>query len=1020
MKLHSLEIQAFGPFSQKEIINFSALGDNALFLIDGPTGAGKSSILHAICYALYGETTDSERKDFGLRCDHAATDTLTELSLEFSIRGDKYRITRVPTQMRPARRGSGETEQKPTAHLRRVSDSAEEETLVAKKTRDADAEIERIVGLTSQQFLQVMVLPQGKFRELLLAKSDDRQLILSTLFQTEIYKQIEQLLKDKAGAIEKHNQSFEDRKTGAYSDVGITEGDELEILQKEAICILDSKRQEKEKLADQKQHVATKLVTAGALGKIFETRNNKQKELETYLQKTDEINAVKTSIERAEKASSIAPEWLVLQNIVKDIETKQDDIAKAEKDKNNVCLLVCKARDEVKRIEVEYKQRDILKADETTIKGYQEILVSYQLLKERFVKADENYKQAIDQKGELEEQVLYITNDLKKLQFEIEILEKESANKAEVVEQKLSAKGLFDQRKKLESARTELNSFNQAYQLDKEKFELADKDHKKSEKEANQIEMLWFSSQAAVLAAKLELDQPCAVCGSLQHPNPANFSDEALDINQQTIDHARKIQAKHLKVMNRLKELEQGCLHSVSAKENDVNKLEIELAGDANKPVAELEKIYQTLDENLKQIEEKENQLLKTKKLKIEKQNKCEPITHKLKSIEAKTPELTALKATAKSELESANKILPEKYRSHEIIEQSLIQVRQKITGLENKYITINKGLTDSLTKQSSIEAKLNILNNNLVELNIRQESQSLIWQKALIDSEFVTLDDFSNAQLHDESLEVLRHKVKTYDELVKALQVELRLLAKQLKDKQRPDLTALQQQFDQANGAFIAAEGLWTDASQQLQQLNDTQKKVELIESQQVEIKKQYEIVGTLSKAASGRGNVRVSLERFVLGNILDQVLSIASDRLHIMSKGQYRLIRQDEENQKRNTTAGLDLAIDDAYTGKTRPVATLSGGESFMASLALALGLSDVVQERSGGIQLDTLFIDEGFGSLDQDSLQLAINTLIDLQATGRTIGIISHVSELKEQMAQRIEVVGSRMGSSIKMVS
>ncbi|TXK98892.1 hypothetical protein BMR02_08245 [Methylococcaceae bacterium HT1] len=245
-------------------------------------------------------------------------------------------------------------------------------------------------------------------------------------------------------------------------------------------------------------------------------------------------------------------------------------------------------------------------------------------------------------------------------------------------------------------------------------------------------------------------------------------------------------------------------------------------------------------------------------------------------------------------------------------------------------------------------------------------------------------------------------------------------LLGEQLKDKQRPDLEILQQQCDELNKAFTLAEIIWSESSQYLTKLSDTRKKVKQIENQQADIKKQYEVVGTLSKAASGRGNVRVSLERFVLGNILDQVLSIASERLHIMSKGQYRLIRQNEEYQKRNTTAGLDLAIDDAYTGKARPVATLSGGESFMASLALALGLSDVVQERSGGIQLGTLFIDEGFGSLDQDSLQLAINTLIDLQSTGRTIGIISHVSELKEQMAQRIEVTGSRSGSSIKMLA
>ena len=156
------------------------------------------------------------------------------------------------------------------------------------------------------------------------------------------------------------------------------------------------------------------------------------------------------------------------------------------------------------------------------------------------------------------------------------------------------------------------------------------------------------------------------------------------------------------------------------------------------------------------------------------------------------------------------------------------------------------------------------------------------------------------------------------------------------------------------------------------------------------------------------------------MLGNILDSVLSIASQRLHTMSRGQYQLVRQNEEDQKKNIPAGLDLAIDDAYTGKIRPVATLSGGESFMASLALALALSDVVQERSGGIQLDTLFVDEGFGSLDQESSQLAIDILVDLQSTGRTIGIISHVSELKEQMALRVDVTGSREGSSIRVIA
>ncbi len=1020
MKLHLLEIQAFGPFANKETIEFSNLGENALFLIDGPTGAGKSSILHAICYALYGETTDSDRKELGLRCDHAPADRLTELSLEFSIRGDKYRITRVPTQMRPAKRGDGETEQKPTAHLCRVLDDGEEKTLVAKKTRDADATIEQIIGLTPEQFLQVMVLPQGKFRELLLAKSDDRQVILSTLFQTEIYKRIEQLLKDKAGAIEKQNHSFEDRKAEAYSDVNVADNEVLDKVIEEAVSLLELKLKEKDKSAGKKQQAVIALESAAALSKSFATRHNKQQDLEAYLQKTDAINTNKASIERAEKAASIAPKWLVLQTLLKDIKDKQAAIAKTEIDKENAVARLSKAKELVEQAEVKYKQRDRLKGEETRLKGYQEKLVTYQSLKDASVLADNHYKQAIDQKIVLESQAVAITKDLDALQSEVEALAKASLNKAACVEQKIMAKGVFDKRKELETAQADLLTINKSYQKEKDRFELTELAYQEAEKQANRTEMHWFSNQAAVLATKLEEKQPCSVCGSLEHPNPAGFPEGSLDINQETVDQVRELQAQQLNKMNASKGLVQGYLHSVSDKENDVNKLTLALAEDANKSIAEVEADYKTLDKELKAIEIKEQLLIKAKKQQFEKENKRSPIANEIKVIEAKIPELSSLKATAKSELDNANKLLPEEFRSNKAIEKSLSQIGQKITDIEIRQLAANKEQTDSLTNQSSIESKLKALNNNLDDLNKRQDSQAKLWEQALMNSDFSTQADFANAQLADDELEVLRNKVKTHEESVKALQAELGLLGEQLKDKQRPDLEILQQQCDELNKAFTLAEIMWSESSQYLTKLSDTRKKVKQIENQQADIKKQYEVVGTLSKAASGRGNVRVSLERFVLGNILDQVLSIASERLHIMSKGQYRLIRQNEEHQKRNTTAGLDLAIDDAYTGKARPVATLSGGESFMASLALALGLSDVVQERSGGIQLDTLFIDEGFGSLDQDSLQLAINTLIDLQSTGRTIGIISHVSELKEQMAQRIEVTGSRSGSSIKMLA
>lgn len=1020
MKLQSLEIQAFGPFAKKEVINFSALGENPLFLIDGPTGAGKSSILHAICYALYGETTDSDRKELGLRCDHAEADLLTELSLAFSIRGDHYRITRAPTQMRPSKRGGGETEQKSTAHLRRMLESGKEETLVAKKTTEAKAKIEEIVGLSSEQFLQVMVLPQGKFRALLLAKSDDRQAILSTLFQTEIYKRIEQLLKEKAGAIEKQNQAFEDRKAEALSDVHVVDSEALEMAIGEVVGLLEAKQKEKDLAAEKKQQAATAIETAVALGKTFDSRDTKQKELQSFKLKEDEISADKSRVTRAAKAASIAPKWLALQGLLQDIKAKKAEIVTANQAKEKADVRVNAAKEGVKQATEDYQQRDSLKAKEGIFKGYQEQLTRYKELNNALLAANANHKSALDKKSELEEQDKTIGQALIALVAEIESLEQASANKSVIVEQKLLAKGVFEKRKELHVARVDLLSLNQDYQKQKDKFEAAEKVYKKIAEDANRTEMRWFSNQAAVLAEKLEQDMPCAVCGSLKHPNPAVFSENELVINQAVVDQARASQAKQFKVMDAIKEAMQACLHSVTGKEQDVKQLELELADHATKSLLEVEQVYRSLESDLKLIESNEKKLLRAKKQTSDKEQEREPIASDIKAIDDNIPELTALKATAKSELDAANKSLPEAYRNTVAIESVLTQVRQEIKSLETRYEVANQELTDSLNNQSSLVSTLIALNKSLDDLQARNEEQSHLWQQALADSEFATQEAFASAQMKKGALNVLVEHVRAHDDEVKTLQAELGLLERQLKDKQPPDLEKLQQNSNELNDEFTLAESIWAMANQKHKELINTRDKIHKIEKQQVDIKKQYEVVGTLSKAASGRGNVRVTLERFVLGNILDSVLSIASQRLHLMSKGQYRLIRQNEEEQLKNTTAGLDLAIDDAYTGKTRPVATLSGGESFMASLALALGLSDVVQERSGGIQLDTLFIDEGFGSLDQDSLQLAINTLIDLQSAGRAIGIISHVSELKEQMAQRIEVTGSRSGSTIKMLA
>lgn len=291
-------------------------------------------------------------------------------------------------------------------------------------------------------------------------------------------------------------------------------------------------------------------------------------------------------------------------------------------------------------------------------------------------------------------------------------------------------------------------------------------------------------------------------------------------------------------------------------------------------------------------------------------------------------------------------------------------------------------------------------------------------WQAALNDSAFSSLEDYLQAKLAEEARLSIEQKVRQFEQRLATQKGQWDALAKELHNQTPPNLTELKAVVEQQQARVTFCLQQLSEVRSRYDSLRQVSDKLVTLYQNNVQLEKEYQIYGTLSDIANGRTGAKVSLHRFVLGVLLDDVLIQASQRLQRMSKGRYWLKRK-EDRAKGNAGSGLDLMVEDGYTGKWRDVATLSGGESFMAALALALGLSDVVQAYSGGIRLDTLFIDEGFGSLDPESLDLAIQTLVDLQQGGRCIGIISHVAELKEQIALRLDIVTSTLGSSIKLV-
>uniref|UniRef100_UPI003D818384 SbcC/MukB-like Walker B domain-containing protein n=1 Tax=Trichloromonas sp. TaxID=3069249 RepID=UPI003D818384 len=374
--------------------------------------------------------------------------------------------------------------------------------------------------------------------------------------------------------------------------------------------------------------------------------------------------------------------------------------------------------------------------------------------------------------------------------------------------------------------------------------------------------------------------------------------------------------------------------------------------------------------------------------------------------------------ATTKAQVQSAEKELPEAYRAAGSLDKAIVLARKEAGALEQQITAAreNHKHAHGLVEASSATLVAAEKTRHSAQTAL---AEALANQKAaLAASPLADEPAYRNALLEESQATALRQAISDYDQQCLRISGALEQQRTAVQDQSRPDLERVATELHQAEAAKIEADSRWQQLDGRRQNLEATRKKLQKAAAQQAELDRRYAIIGTLSDVANGQTGNKISLQRFVLSVLLDDVLIEASHRLSLMSKGRYQLLRK-EDRAKGNKASGLELEVEDAYTGKVRPVATLSGGESFMAALAMALGLSDVVQAYAGGIRLDTLFIDEGFGSLDAESLDLAIRTLIDLQASGRMIGIISHVAELKEQMPLRLDVIAGRDGSRVRLV-
>lgn len=1017
MRPCKLTLTAFGPFATSETIDFTKLPPDALFLIHGPTGAGKTSILDGICYALYGVTSGDERTGKQMRSQHAPENLSTEIELEFKLGSRLLRIRRTPDQerlsLRATKSGRDTVDIASTAELSEFQNN--EWVPLANKTTEVTAKIVELIGFQAEQFRQVIMLPQGKFRDFLSANSKAREIILEALFSTEIYKQLQDRLRESARSLELQAKEISLQKSEILNQVA---AENEEVLANriqdshEKILILDNQAKI---IKTQEDSISNALKAEEALLAIFNEYREAEASLNLILGEETKVRESRLIYDMAVKANHIIP---FLKN-AKSNKQQFDDHNKelsAHKESYDKALITNKLAidtlkiEDGKQSERDLTQQQVTKLEELrdSVKRFNEAESKLNNSKIDSAKAKQNYEQAQlllnsakQERNSIEKNIQALAqsaSQLESLHFRNENLQK--------INKVLS---------ELSAAKTEFNQFELKVKSAEGKFKEAENSYLVALKSKETLEEAWRNGQAFVLAQHLSDDSPCPVCGSQDHPHPAldeisvpNDSDlevatNLIKIAKQNVDASRTEFDRFEK--------------QLIAKKTEIQIGEKALSEYESDEVLNINEKISVNNEALKAAEiakSKHSEALA--KLNAHEQH-VRILETTLESNRVASEDAGQKEASAFSIYKERKENTPDEYRSPEVLESAINEAKILSEKLIAQFMNARNQASESDRQLSSTNATMKSAIDNVARTKTLYESA----YKALnTELELAGISDESSLMkvlLSTDELKNLNESIKLHEQLLASAKDRFNRANNNVKDKIMPDIETTRSTLSNLR-------------AQSDNNIKERESKAKLLEGDQRadgslkankirldEIENQFSSLGNLSDIANGKNGRNLTFQRYVLSALLDQVLHQASYRLRAMSHGRYTLHRHENVEDGRKAS-GLDLDVFDEFTGKARPATTLSGGEGFIAALSLALGLSDVVQSYAGGIQLDTLFIDEGFGSLDSEALDTALKTLIDLQQSGRMVGIISHVDELKRQIDLGIEVESSSNGSHIKI--
>lgn len=1011
MRLHHLGIQAFGPFADRQCVDFDALSSQGLFLLNGPTGAGKSSVLDAVCFALYGSVPGARHTAKRLRSDHAAASVAPEIDLEFSVANRRFRVVRSPAWDRPARRGGGTTtEQARTLLSERIG--AE---WVQKSARNDEAglELQHLLGMDKEQFTKVVMLPQGEFAAFLRADAKSRRELLQRLFSTTRFEDLEKVFAEQSQRAAKNLSGQEGRQrqlilrafdeaerhglgpadTGVDAGSSDRWGEAMQALSSSLSAHRDAAAAESTELAERSA------LADGALATLRQ-RRTRAEALEQVRAQQQDHDGCTADVERMVELVRCHDQARGMSTLLRlDAEGTAEvggarsalDVA-LDRLRNNSALPEYLDAGQLDLAEV---SRDVLTSACASTSAVLGVLRAALPDEERLQRVRAELGSRTAEIEGLDQQIAEASGLITTLQLartaDAEILAplREAAGTVTQVRTTLDAAvalaGTVRQYRSAEKRRTEVD----ANYAEAAEWYLA-------LKEQWLVTLQLRLDQAAEeLADKLADGEPCPVCGSEDHPAPkAAPGGERVTLDEERTARVRQDAAgKTAEQAREVRDQVRVEAAELAAQGGDV-------------PPEAAEEATRAARAALQEAEKA--------------QAEAELIAERLRRAQQDEERTSRVRDALREERATCAA------RGSSLLDQET-ELRQRLAGLQGGEASLTARIIAVQHAHDDIEAVRDRL-DALVQCTARQQETGRHLEEALLGSAFATADDARYALMpqdrHEQLIGAIRaHELRGHrldalwdDDGVRAcLREEQDGIAPPSADELQLAVTAATELRTRAQRVVISAEVLGHSVAQ----LEAYGVQLAALESEIAPLREQSRLAADVAETARGGGEnlYKMSLATYVLASRLEQVAAAATERLLQMSDGRYALVHSDATAG--NKRSGLGLNVIDGWTGLRRDTSTLSGGECFMASLALALGLADVVQQETGGLDIETLFVDEGFGSLDDQALEQVMDALEGLRSGGRVIGLVSHVAELKQRVSAQLQVVKGRQGSSLRYV-